>query len=127
MTSRRRFLKTAGLAGLSGLFAACNRSSSLEWALGYGLGTKSVEMQWQGSPEERRAAHLLKRLAYGPRPGDIARVAEKRAEDFIEEQLHPESLDDSKAYWLTRRIETFHMKAPDIFELPAETVIGDLR
>src|SRR6185369_12008488 len=80
-----------------------------------------------GSSEEQRAAHLLKRLAYGPRPGDIGRVAEKRAEDFIEEQLHPESLEDSKAYWLTRRIETIHMKAPDIFELPAETAIRDLR
>jgi uncharacterized protein (DUF1800 family) len=127
MTSRRRFLKTAGLAGLSGLFAACNRFPSLEWAFGYGLGTKPVASQWQDTLEERRAAHLLKRLAYGPRPGDIDRVAEKRAEDFIEEQLHPESLGDSKAYWLTRRIETIHMKAPDIYELPAETAIGDLR
>ncbi len=36
--------------------------------------------------------HVLNRLAYGPRPGDIDRVRRIGAERYIQEQLHPESI-----------------------------------
>lgn len=40
--------------------------------------------------EQQRAIHVLNRLAYGPRPGDIAGVMQMGVEHYIEEQLHPE-------------------------------------
>jgi len=43
------------------------------------------------SPEER-ALHVLDRLAYGPRPGDLERVARMGAERYIAEQLEPERI-----------------------------------
>ncbi len=44
--------------------------------------------------ERRRAAHALDRLAYGPRPGDIDRVASAGVDAWIEAQLSPSSLRD---------------------------------
>ena len=38
---------------------------------------------------------LLDRIAYGPSPEDSLRIRELGARAFIEEQLHPESIDDS--------------------------------
>ena len=41
---------------------------------------------------EQAAAHVLNRLGYGPRPGDIERVAQMGVQRYIDSQLHPESI-----------------------------------
>src|SRR3984893_1704292 len=38
--------------------------------------------------------HALNRLAYGPRPGDVARVRQMGLAKWIEQQLNPNSIDD---------------------------------
>src|SRR5215471_7211230 len=43
-------------------------------------------------PEELRAVHALNRLAFGPRPGDLAQVRALGVEEYIRRQLHPESV-----------------------------------
>lgn len=43
------------------------------------------------SPEQA-AAHVLNRLAYGPKPGDIERVSRMGVQAYIDSQLHPESI-----------------------------------
>jgi uncharacterized protein (DUF1800 family) len=42
----------------------------------------------------RRALHALNRLTFGPRPGDVDRVAAMGVDKWIELQLHPEKIDD---------------------------------
>lgn len=42
---------------------------------------------------EQQAAHVLNRLAYGPRPGDIARVVEMGIPRYIASQLDPSAID----------------------------------
>ncbi len=49
------------------------------------------------SVERARMLHLLNRITYGPRPGDIDRLARIGIERFVEEQLHPESIPDRAA------------------------------
>src|SRR5437867_12566205 len=45
---------------------------------------------------EARARHALNRLAFGPRPGEVARLAQPGAlEGWISAQLDPESLSDA--------------------------------
>ena len=44
--------------------------------------------------EDEAALHALNRLAYGPRPGDVERVKQMGLEKWIDEQLHPERIDD---------------------------------
>lgn len=41
---------------------------------------------------DERALHVLNRLGYGPRPGDIEAVSRLGVERYIEMQLHPESI-----------------------------------
>ncbi len=45
--------------------------------------------------DESLIRHVLSRLTYGPRPGDIARLKQTGLQAFIEEQLDPDRLDDS--------------------------------
>ncbi|HKR65817.1 MAG TPA: DUF1800 domain-containing protein [Thermoanaerobaculia bacterium] len=46
-----------------------------------------------GTPRER-AQHALDRLAFGTRPGDVERVLAIGVDRWIEQQLHPERIDD---------------------------------
>jgi uncharacterized protein (DUF1800 family) len=42
-----------------------------------------------------QAVHVLNRLAFGPRPGDVDRVKAMGVDRWIEQQLHPERVDDA--------------------------------
>jgi uncharacterized protein (DUF1800 family) len=44
--------------------------------------------------QEQRVLHVLNRLAFGPRPGDIEEVNQIGVEDWIERQLHPDSIPE---------------------------------
>jgi uncharacterized protein (DUF1800 family) len=44
--------------------------------------------------EQKRALHALNRLTFGPRPGEVERVAAIGVDKWIEQQLHPERIDD---------------------------------
>jgi uncharacterized protein (DUF1800 family) len=54
--------------------------------------------------EQRRALHALNRLTFGPRPGDVQKVAAMGVEQWIELQLHPDKINDSA---LEARLEPF--------------------
>jgi uncharacterized protein (DUF1800 family) len=53
--------------------------------------------------------HALNRLAYGPRPGDIERVREMGLAKWIEQQLHPNSIDDKAAEARPQEYPTLRM------------------
>lgn len=44
--------------------------------------------------ERARAIQALNRLTFGPRPGDVDRVLAIGVDKWIDQQLHPESIDD---------------------------------
>jgi uncharacterized protein (DUF1800 family) len=54
--------------------------------------------------EDQAILHALNRLGYGPRPEDVARVRAMGLEKWIEQQLHPDSIDDSA---LDQRLEKY--------------------
>ena len=47
--------------------------------------------------EEQQIIHLLNRLGYGPRPGDIEKVRAMGIKAYIEQQLYPERIADTAA------------------------------
>ncbi len=51
--------------------------------------------------EDQQTLQLLNRLAFGPRPGDVAAVRVMGVEHWIEQQLQPGSIDDSSAARIT--------------------------
>src|SRR3954465_1042726 len=46
-------------------------------------------------PTDVAIAHLLNRIAFGPRPGDVERVRAIGIERHLDEQLHPERIADA--------------------------------
>ena len=59
--------------------------------------------------EQADALHVLNRLAFGPAPGDLERVAGMGASAWIAEQLHPERL--ALPSWLSSQLAT--LRTPD--------------
>src|ERR1700687_3187423 len=45
--------------------------------------------------DEKTIPHVLNRIGFGPRPGDIQRVQAMGLERYIDEQLHPERIPDA--------------------------------
>jgi uncharacterized protein (DUF1800 family) len=54
--------------------------------------------------EDQAILHALNRLAYGPGPGDVERVRKMGLEKWIDQQMHPESIDDAA---LGQRLEKY--------------------
>ena len=44
----------------------------------------------KGLTEDQKIIHVLNRLGFGPRPGDVARVQSMGIRQYIEQQLRPE-------------------------------------
>src|SRR5438094_844104 len=68
-----------------------------------------------GTPT-RRATHVLNRLAFGPRPGEVAQLAASDVDRYLAAQLHPEALAEPEA--LTRRLaelETLRQAPSEIY------------
>jgi uncharacterized protein (DUF1800 family) len=56
--------------------------------------------------ERQKIIHVLNRLGYGPRPGDIERIEQLGLGNYLRQQLHPETIDDSA---LEARLARFGM------------------
>jgi uncharacterized protein (DUF1800 family) len=54
--------------------------------------------------EDEAIVHALNRLAYGPRPGDVEHIRQMGLDKWVEQQLHPDSIDDSA---LNERLENY--------------------
>jgi uncharacterized protein (DUF1800 family) len=61
--------------------------------------------------EDQAILHALNRLAYGPRPGDVERIRQMGLEKWIDQQLHPESIDDSALDTRLKSYPTLDMSA----------------
>ncbi len=57
----------------------------------------SARAESQRLTEEQRVVHVLNRLAFGARPGDVERVRRMGVERYIEQQLNPSKIEDSLA------------------------------
>jgi uncharacterized protein (DUF1800 family) len=68
--------------------------------------------------------HLLSRAGFGPWPGDLDRVRSAGSETWIEEQLHPDSIDDTACDLRARRFETLELEPGTCYEFK-KTVLRD--
>ena len=65
--------------------------------------------------EEQKIIHVLNRLGFGARPGDVAKVKAIGIEKYIDRQLNPTSIDDSVAESRVKGLEVFGMSTAEIF------------
>jgi uncharacterized protein (DUF1800 family) len=66
--------------------------------------------------EQKRAAHALNRLTFGPRPGDIERVTAMGVDAWIDLQLHPEKMSDSAVDARLASFRTLRMSSHQMVE-----------
>lgn len=74
---------------------------------------------------DEQVAHVLSRLTFGARPGDVARIRAMGVDAFIAQQLHPERISDARLdAWLSQ-FETLDLSFNELQELyprPAEAL-----
>src|SRR5215471_5737648 len=66
--------------------------------------------------EEQRALHVLNRLGFGARPGDIERVRAMGIDRYINLQLHPEQIADSEVEARVKNLATLNMTTAELYE-----------
>ncbi len=72
----------------------------------------------QESQVDRSAIiHVLNRITFGPRPGDVERVQKMGIHAYIESQLHPESIDDSAVEQTVAKFDMLQMSATELSDL----------
>jgi uncharacterized protein (DUF1800 family) len=64
--------------------------------------------------EEQRAVHVLNRLAFGARPGDVERVRKLGVDNYIEQQLSPSKIDDAALEAKLQRLPTLGMSNSEL-------------
>ena len=74
--------------------------------------------------EQKRALHALDRLTFGPRPGDVQAVAAMGVDKWIEQQLHPEKIDNSAMQARLAGYRTLQMSSREmLLNFPPDPVI----
>lgn len=66
--------------------------------------------------EDQRVLHVLNRLGFGARPGDIERVKAIGLEQYINQQLTPEKIKDDVAEAKLKSLSTLNMSTAELYE-----------
>ncbi len=73
--------------------------------------------------ERQRAMHVLNRLAFGPRPGDVDAIAKSGVDAWIEQQLHPEAIPDRAVEARIAELPTMKLSNAQIVKTYYEPVL----
>ena len=69
----------------------------------------------RGLNEQQRILHVLNRLGFGARPGDVERVKAMGLENYINQQLNPEKISDTVAENKLKDLSTLNMSTADLY------------
>src|SRR5579864_2371058 len=73
--------------------------------------------------ESEAILHVLNRLTYGPRPGDLEAVRQMGFAKWIDQQLNPDSISDSAMQARLEKYPTLHMSSAKLYsEFPQPQV-----
>jgi len=65
--------------------------------------------------EEQRILHVLNRLGFGARPGDVERVKAMGIDKYIDLQLHPEKIDDAVADAKVKNLDALQLSTGELY------------
>lgn len=66
--------------------------------------------------EDQRILHVLNRLGFGARPGDLERVKAMGLDNYINQQLNPEKINDAVADAKVKNLSTLSMTTAELYE-----------
>ncbi len=105
---RRSMRLTATLLAFVVFFQGTSASAS--------IATQRSSKKTRTMTDDQRVAHVLSRLTFGARPGDFERVKTMGVEAFINQQLDPDSIDNTAVIAKLKRLPTLGMATPVIIE-----------
>src|ERR1700752_972293 len=70
----------------------------------------------QNLTEEQLIVHVLNRLGFGARPGDVERVKSMGLENYINQQLNPEKITDTVAENKVKDLSAVNMTTAELYE-----------
>ncbi len=80
-----------------------------------------VSAQMQG---DQRIVHALDRFTFGPRPGDVEAVRAIGLDNWFEQQLHPETIDNSDLNQRLNRFPAMRLSTRDLlFRAPSNALV----
>ncbi|HET9528822.1 MAG TPA: DUF1800 domain-containing protein [Blastocatellia bacterium] len=113
---------------ISGAFRLLSLAVAASFALGAvapavaGSGQKKASRKLS---EDQRIIHVLNRLGYGPRPGDVERVRRMGLGKYIDQQLRPESIDDAALQARLSKLASLKMTVAEIYDrYPAPQLVA---
>jgi uncharacterized protein (DUF1800 family) len=74
-------------------------------------------------PGDNAIVHMLNRVGFGPRPGELERVRAMGLDAWMQEQLHPERISDAAVEVRLSRYETLRLSSQEIAQnyfIPAQ-------
>jgi len=77
--------------------------------------------------EDQKLLHLLNRVTFGPRPGDIERVKRIGIAAFLDEQLQPDSIDDSQLETRLAVLPTQRLTSAELYQFYPPPNVADER
>jgi uncharacterized protein (DUF1800 family) len=69
-----------------------------------------------GLTEDQKILQLLNRITFGPRPGQLDQVKQMGLSAFLEQQLHPETIDDSELQHRLDALPTTRMTVGELYQ-----------
>ncbi|PYS98665.1 MAG: hypothetical protein DMF63_14845 [Acidobacteria bacterium] len=102
-SSFSKFHKVAAVLTLYGLI-----SPILAFASNSKPGVKSLS-------DDQKIIHVLNRLGFGAKPGDVEKVRAIGLQKYIDQQLNPGSIDDAVAENKVKNLEIFNMSTAEVF------------
>src|SRR5581483_7308140 len=111
----------APLGPAPSLFAAPSAASSASLSANSPKNKKTTDPSLKGLPiteltADEAIVHALNRLAYGPRPGDVERIKQMGLAKWIEQQLNPNSIDDTAVEARIENFPTLRMSSAKLIE-----------
>jgi uncharacterized protein (DUF1800 family) len=81
-------------------------------------GTIQAQEGLASVPADRdEIVHVLNRITFGPRPGDIDAVQKMGLRAYVEQQLHPETIDDSALDRQLAGFELLQMSSRQLYQM----------
>jgi uncharacterized protein (DUF1800 family) len=77
--------------------------------------TAALDKKTKSLTEEQKILHLLNRLGFGARPGDVEKVRALGIDKYIERQLNPAAIDDAAADAKVKNLGVLRMSNEELF------------
>ncbi|HYN23697.1 MAG TPA: DUF1800 family protein, partial [Pyrinomonadaceae bacterium] len=112
--SRQSFTSTVQIARRG--LALVSIAAVLATTLSIDVSAQKKKVQASRLSDEQRILHVLNRLGFGARPGDVERVKATGVERYIEQQLNAGKISDALAETKVKDLPTLSMSTAQLYE-----------